>query len=162
MKRSALACVIAAGFLITIACNKPVKQARPGPPPVTSISLDSGISYIRMYSELCRKRGVEPEKALRAFTIPRDDLFDMLGMDTLSCSPGLSFAFNRARAYVGYTFETEEFHLIFTPVVDDGTPSGKDTILTDQEGTKIVFDLTTPCPNTCDLASPLYQAFDKR
>jgi hypothetical protein len=167
MTRSILSFLTAAIILTTFACDpRTDKIAKPEPKPntlpVSAIPLDTAISYIRMYSELCRKQNIPAPDAIRAFTIPRNDLFDLLGMDTLPCGSHISFSFDRARAYIGYTSFNKQFHLVFTPVIDDGSVSGRDTILTDSEGTRIVFDLTTPCPNTCDFSSKLYRAFDNK
>lgn len=167
MKRFILSSLITVFILSAFSCNPHTdKIAKPEPAPgilpVSAIPLDTATHYIRMYGELCRKQNIPASEAIRAFTIPRDDLFDLLGMDTLPCGPRISFSFDRARAYVGYTNSDGQFHLVFTPVIDNGTLSGRDTILTDSEGTGIVFDLTTPCPNTCDFSSKLYRAFDNK
>lgn len=68
----------------------------------------------------------------------------------------LVYSYDYARAYVGLEgTTTKRQHLYLTPVGTDG-----EDVLMNCEGDKYVMELTTPCPHTCGVNSPLFEAFD--
>lgn len=144
--------------LLTACTQNDLVITAPVAPP-HAIPLTDGLSYIRMYHHYCKQRNLDEQTVFRAASIARPDLLGIMGIDTTSCGKSVTFGFYRARAYVGYDTVAAQFHLIFTPVIEDSTEAGRDSILTDAKGNPFVYDLTTPCPNTCDYSSPLYKAF---
>lgn len=68
----------------------------------------------------------------------------------------LTYSYDHARAYVGLEgTTTKRQHLYFTPVGEDG----EDVLMTCDEN-KYVMELNIPCPQTCGVNSPLFEAFD--
>ncbi len=91
-----------------------------------------------------------------AFTISAEELFLALGVATRPIT-----SFNNIRIYLGLDNSTGEFKLYITPVTGNvNVPglAGNDFILPDNEqgSNAYVLELIYPCPNTCDVTSPLY------
>ena len=92
-----------------------------------------------------------------AFTISAIELFEALGMSVPTPPP----SFGNIRIYLGIDNSTGEFKLYITPVTGNvNVPglAGNDFILPDNEqgSNAYVLELIYPCPNTCDVTSPLY------
>lgn len=130
-----------------------------------AIGIDTAISAIFNWGQWCR--GVQTSSCnlpggntpvnTRAFNIGYQDLLGVLGIngpDTNTVKPLLKFF--KCRAYIGL-FD-DSLHLYMTPV---NIANGKDSILM-INGRQVVYDLITPCPNTCDPSSILYQAYSSK
>lgn len=109
---------------------------------------------IRHYLDTCDTiLGTIP---IRAYTVHANDMLLSLGIDPSTVKP----QYNYARVYLGLD-ANNNFKLYFTPVSGaDLKPGvmnpGTDVILKDEDGNGYVMDLNAPCPNTCDVNSPLY------
>jgi len=166
-----LACTIMAVVLILSSCsngssNKKETDLKAAETPksiIREVAFDSATADIKRYGDFWRSQQGSPgyiNQVTRAFKIPASDLIGVL-QPSGSINTILSeCTYKYARAYLGLDVNNT-MHLYFTPVEDDGSEAGKDVILTNGSE-KIVFDLTSPCPNTCDVSSPLYQAFDQQ
>jgi hypothetical protein len=156
---------VSAGILILSACSNNTKQAdqseiktiTPMSESTTEVLLEDALSAITNYGNWWRAQpnsGGYINDVTRAFLIPGNDLVNVLkpnaGVNVLS-----QCKYDQARAYLGID-SSNVIHLYLTPV-DAG---GNDVILTNEQGQQIVYDLTTPCPITCDGKSVLYKAFD--
>jgi hypothetical protein len=96
---------------------------------------------------------------LKAYTVHAADLFESLGMPASYVDSAVC-VYHHVRVYLGLD-SANNFKLYFTPVtgasLSDSRPSaGTDYFLTDERGMRYVMDLNAPCPNTCDVTSPLY------
>ncbi|MAX81692.1 MAG: hypothetical protein CL843_16140 [Crocinitomicaceae bacterium] len=87
----------------------------------------------------------------QAFTIGRDDLLNALGV-TSDCT--VITEFNSVRCYMGID-NNAVAHLYIVPVDQEG----HDVIPEGTDNQQYVYDLVRPCPNTCDMNSPLYEAY---
>lgn len=129
------------------------------------VPLDSAAKYIGIYGnfweDIITWEGLPVGTAymptIRSFNISDTDLVQLLGLDTSILS---QCTFKAVRAYIGIkgAVADSNFHLFLTPI----DQNGNDTILVDNNNNRYVFDLTTPCPNTCDFTSPLYKAIPLR
>ena len=86
-----------------------------------------------------------------AVTISAQDMVLAFGMQC-DGSGKVSFQREHIRAYTG--IDNQRLHLYFVPVIND-----VDEPFACADGETYVLDLTTPCPNTCDTNSTLYQTF---
>jgi|GEM_PF-2879357 hypothetical protein len=123
----------------------------------TEVTLQTALASIYNYGNFWRSQpnsGSYINKVTRAFLIPGTDL-----VNVLKPNPGANLLgqceYNQARAYLGID-STNTIHLYLTPV----DANGNDVILTNDQGQQIVYDLTSPCPVTCEPTSVLYKAFD--
>lgn len=152
-------------ILILSACSNNTKQAdqseanaiSPMSGSTTEVLLQDALSAISNYGNFWRSQpnsGSYINKVTRAFLIPGTDL-----VNVLKPNPGANLLgqceYNQARAYLGID-STNTIHLYLTPV----DANGNDVILTNDQGQQIVYDLTSPCPVTCEPTSVLYKAFD--
>lgn len=92
--------------------------------------------------------------------------YEILSVDLIELlNPGLPIktSLYGVRAYLGIqdsvlhsgdTIKTT--HLYLTPIKSDT----QDSMLIDSKGQQFLYDLTTPCPKTCDTSSALYKAFN--
>ncbi|MES2559648.1 MAG: hypothetical protein V4590_07915 [Bacteroidota bacterium] len=155
-------------MLTFIACsntdsNNAQKKEQPNKPvafkSVQAVPLSEATTAIHAYGDWLRSLNMADTtliKVTRAFLIPGSDLVGVLQPTTGSMDVINQCNYKQARAYLGID-ANNMIHLYLTPVNDDGV----DVILTNPEsGDQQVFDLTTPCPRTCDEASILYTAFN--
>jgi hypothetical protein len=165
-----LECTIIAVVLILSSCsngssNKKETEVKAADTPksvIREVAFDSAKADIKRYGDFWRsQQGSQGyiNEVTRAFKIPAADLIAVLKPSGSINTILSECTYHHARAYLGLDVNNT-IHLYFTPVEDNGTEAGKDVILTNGNE-KIVFDLTSPCPNTCDASSPLYQAFDQ-
>lgn len=164
-----LAYAAVAGILIFTSCNKGSSnkketEAKPITQQLSNaneVLLDTATAAIRRYGNFWRAQPNSPyyiDSVTRAFKIDGTDLIGVLKPLNGDVNRILNeCTYSSARAYLGMDADNK-VHLYFTPVDSDGN----DVILTNNDGKHIVFDLTSPCPNTCDASSPLYQAFDQQ
>lgn len=110
-----------------------VKKANFTPPPPLPPS--DGISWTSAWQSKLSGPGFLPANPIIAFEIPHTDI-------------NASFTSTQSRAYLALdeTISPPEYHLVIVGV-DNAT--GKDD-------TSVMYDLTTPCPITCDTSSILY------
>jgi hypothetical protein len=126
---------------------------------IQSVPLSEATTAIHAYGDWWRSLNL-PDSTLtnvtRAFLIPGDDLIGVLEPTSGAADVIARCNYKQARAYLGLD-ANNVIHLYLTPVNDQGV----DVILTNPaNGAQEVFDLTTPCPRTCDEASQLYTAFN--
>jgi hypothetical protein len=126
---------------------------------VQPVPLSEATSAIHAYGEWWRAKGLPDssiENITRAFLIPGNDLVGVLDPANGSSNIIAECKYKQARAYLGLDVNNA-IHLYLTPVDEQG----RDVILTNPAtGDQEVFDLTTPCPRTCDATSQLYTAFN--
>jgi hypothetical protein len=121
--------------------------------PISSLSssnlvpLDTAQECIRRYIDRIASKEVNPTYA---FLIVHADIMQALG--ATEPLPGMDFG--RFRVYFGLSSEELNFKMrLFLVPVDD---SGHDILPVDGQGHMCVYDFNLPCPNTCDVDSPLY------
>jgi hypothetical protein len=68
----------------------------------------------------------------------------------------LTYSYEHIRAYVGLDGNPIAQHLYFTPVDENG----EDKLMKCGDN-QYVMEITVPCPNTCGVNSPLFQAFNQ-
>jgi len=118
--------------------------------------LEEAKTCIRYYVDNGLKAGLKNESIIRAFTVKAIDVVDTLGI-TVGKDGTLQFAYDSFRAYLGQDPGTIDpklknaFKLFLAPV----NTANEDVIPTGKEG-QYVYDFNTPCPNSCDLKSPLF------
>lgn len=126
---------------------------------IKSVPLSEATLAILNYGNWCRSLNLTPDElnnVTRAFLIPGNDLIGVLQPNTPVENLLSDCNYNQARAYIGLD-SNNVLHLYLTPVNEEG----QDVILSNPtNGEQHVFDLTSPCPNTCDAASELYNAFN--
>jgi hypothetical protein len=126
---------------------------------IQSVPLSEATTAIHAYGEWWRSLNLPDttiSNATRAFLIPGGDLIGVLEPTAGVVAVIDQCNYKQARAYIGLD-ANNIIHLYLTPVNEQGA----DVILTNPEsGEQEVFDLTTPCPRTCDEASLLYTAFN--
>lgn len=160
-----LTCSMVIGMLVFVGCSKnpeqnkasEVKVAAKQTSGVSGVPVQEAINAIRNYGNWWRAQpnsGRYIDGVTRSFLIPGNDLINVLKPSTDSSIIDYC-QYKQARAYLGLD-SSNTIHLYLTPVNDDG----QDVILTNSEGREIVFDLTQPCPASCDLNSELYMAFE--
>lgn len=91
---------------------------------------------------------------LRAYKISAMDMLEVMGIDSAAV-PAPQYQF--CRAYLGMD-ATGKFRLYLTPVIADTdvfyNPDSAHAVRA--QSNSYVLDLIAPCPNTCDVTSPLY------
>lgn len=95
-----------------------------------------------------------PKLGTLAYTIHQDDIIESLIKKEYVEEVKTFFKYQKMRAYMG--IDETSAHLYIVAVDDEGN----DIIPTDSHGHEFVYDLTTPCPNSCDTNSPLYRDID--
>lgn len=110
------------------------------------VPLPTAQDSIRRYIDQIASKQANPTYA---FLIRHSDIVQALGL-----SPFSGMDYGRFRVYFGLS--SQELHykmrLFLTPVNEDG----RDVLPVDGEGNLCVYDFNLPCPNTCDVNSPLY------
>ncbi|MDR0801710.1 hypothetical protein [Fluviicola sp.] len=100
------------------------------------------------------KRFSEKHDYLRAYKISAMDMLEVMGIDS-SVAPVPKYQF--CRAYLGLD-ANGKFRLYLTPVAADTdlfyNPDSAHAVRA--QSNSYVLDLIAPCPNTCDVTSPLY------
>lgn len=126
---------------------------------VQAVSLSEATKAIKAYGDWWRSLQLPDStrsELTRAFLIPGSDLIGVLEPVAGATDVMNQCNYKQARAYIGLD-ENNIIHLYLTPVNEEGM----DVILTNPaNGEQQVFDLTTPCPRTCDESSLLYTAFN--
>ncbi len=125
---------------------------------ITSVPLETALQAIWEYGELWRTTRdslnlPDDLKTTQAFLIKKEDLLGALGIE--KNSNGIETPYQQGRAYIGMVNDTA--HLYFVPVDNKGND-----IIPGEPGERYVYDLITPCPNTCSPSSLLYQAFHEK
>lgn len=152
--------------LLTFSCNQPVPVSSESKLTEYQVSLDAAESSIFALGEVWRHTldslGISQDSVLptQSFTISANDLIGVLGPNNQQKMKELC-SYNAVRAYLGWIQAPDgssNLHLYITPI----DQNGQDVILSTTDGEKFVYDLTTPCPNTCDITSPLYTAFTRK
>jgi hypothetical protein len=90
-----------------------------------------------------------PDLGVKAFFIPKDDMVDLLN-DTTCIGVRGYLAFGNTGGL------PDEAKLVLVSVDGDITTGGTDNL---NNG---IYDFTNPCPQTCDVTSPLYTLDDSR
>jgi hypothetical protein len=98
-----------------------------------TISLEKAKEWARLY------RKDDPDGVI-AFLIPKIDVTQLLNQNGVS----------NFRAYLGYDPEKKMEKLMIVGVDENG----KDLI--DEKLGNYIYDMTSPCPKTCDITSPLF------
>lgn len=83
----------------------------------------------------------------KAFFISLDDIKTLY--DEILASNGIG-----VRAYLARTSEEQNEILLVGVQQSSYSSQGKDII--EENGSSRIYDLTTPCPNMCDVESPLF------
>ncbi|MES2781029.1 MAG: hypothetical protein V4651_14145 [Bacteroidota bacterium] len=140
--------------------EKQEKQPKPAAfKSIQPVSLSEATTAIHAYGEWWRSLHLPDSttsNVTRAFLIPGSDLIGVLEPTTGAADVMNQCNYKQARAYIGLD-ANNIIHLYLTPVNEEGV----DVILTNPaNGEQQVFDLTTPCPRTCDEQSLLYSAFN--
>ncbi|TND08345.1 MAG: hypothetical protein FD123_2376 [Bacteroidetes bacterium] len=174
MKKTSIFAAVAASVMILYSCSnqpaavKPSQSAAAVPVgdhgTTVRVPLDTARKNIYRYDTLSQAIFAKfPHHVpIRAYTIHAGDMLEALGMpaaDSAICQ------YKHARVYIGLDYNYS-FKLYFTPVDSaslggDNPVAGVDVILQDSLGKSYVLDLNAPCPNTCDVNSPLYRAGKK-
>ncbi len=81
----------------------------------------------------------DPNNTVKAFLIPQIDITELLAEEEVQ----------DVRAYVG--IDGDGTHKLMLVGVD---VEGNDLI--DYDNNHLIYDFTKPCPDTCDIKSPLY------
>jgi hypothetical protein len=94
---------------------------------------------------------IDSLKALQGFFIPIEDLKQFIKEAESSKVPAIGI---RLYLAIGKNDSTQnkEFKLLMVGVLETGV----DMIAPNSREQDFIFDLTSPCPNTCDSGSPLY------
>ncbi|MDI9339774.1 MAG: hypothetical protein QM534_04320 [Sediminibacterium sp.] len=132
------------------------------------IPSDTAYKWIRNYGQFAgalasdmvrvdttiRNLGIEYAVPGAGWTIPMDDIIDVLDTCKSHCTSGRKYV----RAYLGVEGYPKQFnvHLVLAIVNDFGKGccgAGTDAVQS------YYFDLVRPCPNMCDIYSPLYKHY---
>ncbi len=125
-----------------------------------AVPLEEATADIRLYKDFMTTQfQVKESNILKAFTLHSIELLEAMGVSATD----LRFEFPKVRVYIGKKDgdQDSDFKLFLVPVNEEGQdvipkgPAGNGRILDDDE---YVYDFTKPCPNTCDIESPLFQA----
>lgn len=145
------------------ASNKHEKQEQNSKPvtfkSVQAVPLSEATTAIHAYGDWWRSLNLPDstlENVTRAFLIPGNDLIGVLDPSTGASGLIDQCKYGQARAYLGLD-ANNIIHLYLTPVNEQGDDVILKNATNDQQE---VFDLTTPCPRTCDETSILYTAFN--
>jgi hypothetical protein len=122
-----------------------------------TVQLNTVLANIANYAKYCKSRPFHTP--INSYEIQATDLFEILNFPSAMTDGSLS----GIRCYLGINVDSiigndtmGTTHLYLTPI----NTIGKDSILEDASGKKFLYDLTTPCPKTCDTSSQLYKAFE--
>jgi hypothetical protein len=104
-----------------------------------SVSLATAQAEITNWKDYCEDKGLNDR--VKAHNIPLDSIVPLLSIEGITS----------IRAYMGLADKNTMagMHLYFVAV--DG--EGNDIIEVDEKS--VILELTTPCPATCDVNSPL-------
>jgi hypothetical protein len=114
-------------------------------------SLDEARTDIKRYVDAALEKGIPNRNVMRAYLVNATDAMAVLGID-----PSTQTAYSHFRAYIGMDADSA-YKLFMVPVNADNVdviPEGPDRYYPHQG--QYVFDFNTPCPNSCDLTSPLF------
>jgi hypothetical protein len=118
-----------------------IKSHRKKVLPLNTIDLNEAVGRIQNW------RGyVGSEFKTKAFFIGLDDLQGLV--EVLKENSGMGI-----RCYLGRTGAGQDDLILVGVKRDPLFPNGKDII--EENGPGTIYDLTSPCPNMCDLSSPL-------
>jgi hypothetical protein len=129
----------------------------------TWVSLEEACASIAYYKQIMvTVLGLQPQDILKAFTVHHEDIFECLGIpDSTPCD------FTHFRVYFGMQIPPNnggpsDMRLFLVPVraEDTGVVDVIPTCPVSKEfpSGQYVYDFNTPCPNTCDITSPLFLA----
>lgn len=158
--------IVLTTVLFSLSCNQSIPVSGESKLSEYQVPLDQAESSIFALGQVWRHTldslGISQDSVLptQSFTISANDLIGVLGPNNQQKMHELC-SYNAVRAYLGWMQApngSSNLHLFITPV----DQNGQDVILSTADGEKFVYDLTTPCPNTCDVNSPLYNAFNRK
>ncbi len=121
------------------------------PPVENVIPLKQAQEWTANWRKWVADQGVRPEHTLKAFMIPFSDVLN------LSKFPVEELSGVRVYLAMGTVDDVSSIRVVVVPVDKDK----KDIVaypkidLTDEDEDSAIFDLTMPCPQFCDLDSPL-------
>lgn len=160
MKKDFLKISLPIYFLFTYGCNH-LAEEKNNPPenagksvPISmntsKIPLDSAEQEIANYAGFCNANNWDT--AVQAFSISSYDILSSIGKSSQS-------AVKDVRVYIGIRGNevANDFHLFIIPLK---VGTDQDSIPYYGTDSAFVYDLTTPCPKTCDANSDLYRAFN--
>ncbi len=124
-----------------------------------TVQLNTVMANISNYAHYCTTRPFHTP--INSYEIETTDLLELLNFPPDMTDGTMA----GVRGYLGIQYRIDEYndtierttHLYLTPV----NAAGQDSILWDSNGKQFLYDLTTPCPKTCDTSSVLYKAFQK-
>jgi hypothetical protein len=125
---------------------------------LTAFPLKEAEACISYYVNTARDKGIPENLIVRSYTVQSNDIIAVLGVG----GDDYHSRYKSFRAYLGLEnndLVTNLYKLFLVPI----DIHGNDVILqgpTDEypfDG-EYVFDFNTPCPNTCNVDSPLYNA----
>ena len=134
----------------------------------TMIDLSIAAEHIRLYGQWASTvpdstrcaSGMVPLGAYYAGTAANGfsshDIHKIVGTDATDWGGSTTSYF---RAYTGLTDTSRAARLYIVPLDGKNQDSIPECINSNGETIQFVYDLTAPCPQTCDPASPLYRAF---
>ena len=115
------------------------------------------IAYYKMRAGLA---GLDNSTLVKAYSLRTVDFFEALGIAAGNI-PTLTHP--KVRVYLGMqntgVLTDHIYKMFMVPVNAEGVdqiPNGP--IVEGGDNVSFVYDFNTPCPNTCDLTSPLYKA----
>lgn len=123
----------------------------PFPSPTDTITESTAVDYTTNYRDYISKIDPSPDY-IRAFLIPMSDMINLSDFQYQNCP--------NVRAYLGMAKpgDITTLKLVIVPVDAKGndvlsiTPPGDGAA--DQSA---IYDFTSPCPQACDVDSPLFQ-----
>lgn len=133
-------------FLFSMGCQEPCPPCDyevpngyrlvkiPSPQTTTTISQKQAEDWTRAWRvKMSTNGGFLSNDPIKAFTIPHQDIAGVITADS-------------ARAYLAIfdTLGTSTYHLVMVGVDSNG-----------QDDLSSIYDLTLPCPDACDVRSPL-------
>lgn len=178
MKQAIFGILLFAGLLTISSCKDTVREE----PPIDSIvqvlrSADSAradIAYFDTVSAaLLTQAGdsaaINYNAPIKAFTVRAVDLLAAMGMNPADAPTP---QYDHIRVYLGFNKQAGQFKLYMVPVQNaqiENNQAGTDFVLNAQGGPvqpppvyepgflndKFVLDLNAPCPNLCDVQTPL-------
>lgn len=119
--------------------------------------LEGAQDAIRLFTQTAFDKGLDMTTLIRAYSVKQEDVGAVLGIEGTYTTKYTHF-----RAYIGMTpvEGVGDIYKLFLVPIDE---NGKDVIFKGPSSDYpfdgyYVYDFNTPCPNTCDPESPLFQA----
>jgi len=125
---------------------------------LVAFPLEEAEKCISYYVNNARDKGIPEDKIIRCFTVKSEDVIAALEMKITQNE----MKYHSFRAYIGLQTNelvTDLYKLFLVPIDiygNDVIKKGKVDGYPDE--ISYVYDFNTPCPNTCNVSSPLYTA----